>query len=264
MSSVFVVGRTLRYSCFRQLLVLIWNDTYTGLIADIRVVARLRHPCVTTVMGAVVEAGVEPLLVTEIMEQGSLQDLLHNQSLILEGDLIDPILGDIVQGMRFLHATKPLTIHGDLKSHNILVDSKFRAKITDFGLSATKAYSIHSRKGATGTAFWMAPELLAGSPNTTASDVYAFGIVLSEVYARDLPYNGEDMESVLEQVCDLRRLEDKRPVVPTSTPAIMCQLMSDCWRKDETKRLSFKEIDERLKKLSADTCQLSAEVINDF
>lgn len=222
----------------------------------------MRHPCVTTVMGAVVEAGVDPLLVTEIMEQGSLQDLLHNQSLVLEDDLILPILGDVVQGMRFLHATKPLTIHGDLRSHNILVDSKFRAKVTDFGLSSIKAHRIRSRKGAaTGTAFWMAPELLTGSQNTTASDVYAFGIVLSEVYARNLPYNGEDMESVLEQVCDLRRQDDKRPVVPASTPAIMSQLMSDCWHKHETKRPSFKEIDDRLKNLNADTGHLSSEVI---
>ena len=44
------------------------------------------------------------------------------------------MLGDIAQGMRFLHACEPQVIHRDLKSSNILVDSRFRAKISDFGL----------------------------------------------------------------------------------------------------------------------------------
>ena len=51
---------------------------------------RLRHPCITTVMGAVVggRADPEPQLVMELMQHGSLSDLLHNDTLVLEGDLL--------------------------------------------------------------------------------------------------------------------------------------------------------------------------------
>ena len=63
------------------------------------------------------------------MDHGSLYDLLHNETMVIEGELLLPILRDISQGMRFLHSADPQVIHGDLKAANILVDNKFRAKV---------------------------------------------------------------------------------------------------------------------------------------
>ncbi len=75
---------------------------------------------------------------------------------------------DIVQGCRFLHAADPPVVHGDLKSMNVLVDSRFRAKVADFGLSI-------KYKGCAGTPYWMAPELLQGDVPSTAGDVSLIG-----------------------------------------------------------------------------------------
>lgn len=108
-------------------------------VHEMRLLSKLRHPCITTVMGAVISRWEEPLLVMEYMDHGSLSDLLNNETIgILEGHTLLPILRDISQGLRFLHAANPQVIHGDLKAQNILVDSKFRAKVADFGLSQKK------------------------------------------------------------------------------------------------------------------------------
>lgn len=98
--------------------------------------------------GAVIDRGEEPMLVMEYMEHGSLYDLLHNETMVIDGEILLPILRDVTQGVRFLHAANPQVIHGDLKSQNILVDNRFRGKVADFGLSQKK------NLGGTGTPFW--------------------------------------------------------------------------------------------------------------
>lgn len=90
------------------------------------------------------------MLVMEYMDHGSLFDLLQNDTLLLEGEILLPILRDVSQGMRFLHAATPQVIHADLKAQNVLVDSKFRAKVADFGLSQKRQV-----RRAVGTPFWM-------------------------------------------------------------------------------------------------------------
>lgn len=62
---------------------------------------------------------VDPMLVMEYMEYGSLYDLLHNETMEAGGEIILQIIRDIVQGIQFLHASKPPILHGDLKAKNV-------------------------------------------------------------------------------------------------------------------------------------------------
>ena len=229
-----------------------FKDEYSRLKSDFMVemrhLSKLRHPCITTVMGAVISKKEEPMLVMEYMDHGSLYDLLHNQTLEIEGELVLPILRDIAQGVRFLHAAEPQVIHGDIKAQNILVDSKFRAKVADFGLSQKK------RIGATGTPLWMAPELLRGeSENTAMSDVYSFGIILYEVYSRRDPYDGEDHREVLRLVAD--PAVNKRPPVPLSCPSAVASIMKECLDKTPGSRPTFEQLDLRLKDLDVENVE---------
>ena len=61
----------------------------------------------------------------EFMDYGSLYDLLHNETMYAGGEIILQLVRDIVQGIQFLHASKPPILHGDLKAKNILVDSRY-------------------------------------------------------------------------------------------------------------------------------------------
>jgi len=235
------------------------KDEYSKLksdfITEMRQLSKLRHPCITTVMGAVIDRGEEPMLVMEFMQLGSLYDLLHNDSMAIEGEIILPILKDVVQGLRFLHAYDPPIIHGDLKAQNILVDSKLRAKVADFGLSQKK------RVGATGTPLWMAPELLLGkSDNSVNTDCYSFGIIIYEIYSRKEPYEGEDPQIVLKQVCDPKI--NKRPSLPPSCPPKISAIVSECVHVDPELRPSLEEIDDRLKRLNVDSVEPGLDIIS--
>jgi predicted Ser/Thr protein kinase len=84
-------------------------------VREMRLLSKLRHPCITTVMGAVLSKYDEPTLVMEYMEHGSLYDLLRNKSFHLDYFQRMGFLKDIIQGIRFLHAAMPVVVHGDLK-----------------------------------------------------------------------------------------------------------------------------------------------------
>jgi serine/threonine protein kinase len=205
-------------------------------MAEMRILARLRHPCITTLMGAVITSRQNPMIVMEYMEYGSLYDLLRNETMFLSGEIILQITRDLAQGLRFLHSSKPMILHGDLKARNILIDARFRAKICDFGLSLKKSRSI------TGTPYWLAPEYLRGECSySQPCDIYSVGVILFEIYARKNPYEGEPFQETLRKVCN-RRI-NKRPGVPNTAPAKVVDLMKRCWHKDPAFRPDARVVD---------------------
>ena len=76
------------------------------------------------------------MLVMEFMDHGSLHDLLHNETLLLDGDLVLPILRDIAQGLRFLHAANPTVIHVSATVHfGYIMPHPFHPSLLSFFLS---------------------------------------------------------------------------------------------------------------------------------
>ena len=94
----------------------------------------------------------------------------------------------------------------------------------------------------------MAPELLVGkNSNTAASDVYAFGILVYEMFSGKEPYDGQDPVEVLKLVCD--KAVCKRPQMPKGCPSQIVSLMRDCVVFDPDERPTFQEIDKRVKRV---------------
>jgi serine/threonine protein kinase len=217
-------------------------------VREMRLLVHLRHPHILTVLGAVLH-DAEPLLVMEYMGRGSLHDLLHNETLPLDGNVVLRLLRDVVSGIEFLHSASPPILHNDIKSANILVDANFRAKVSDFGLSGKRRAS----RGPPGTPFWMAPELLRrkGQPST-ASDVYSFGITLCEVFNRAEPYAEQDMsmKEVLARVAASSGpggTPPLRPVVGASVPSAFATLMRRCWHAEAAMRPTMGAISAELR-----------------
>ena len=67
------------------------------------------------VTGGVISPNHDSMLVMEYMKLGSLYDVLHNDTIELEAEMVVPIVRDITSGMRYLHASSPVILHGDLK-----------------------------------------------------------------------------------------------------------------------------------------------------
>jgi len=199
-------------------------------------------------MGAVVSNKVDPLLVLEFMDYGSLHDLLRNETLTPNGEIILQMIRDIVQGIQFLHASKPTILHGDLKAKNILVDKRFRAKVADFGFSHVNTDNTNSVLR--GTPFYMAPEYLRRlTEYTTECDIYSFAMILYEVYARQSPLEGEDPRTMLPKICHPH--QNRRPPIPDACPPKMADLMKKCWHADSFYRPQARDIDYFLVEVSA-------------
>ncbi|KAG9402803.1 hypothetical protein AC1031_006351 [Aphanomyces cochlioides] len=117
-------------------------------------------------------------------------------------------------------------IHRDLKSRNIVIDSKKGTKLTDFGVS--KEDLQETMTIGVGTFRWMAPEVVQDQRYTTAADIYSFGVVLSEYDTHRIPFT--DMMKPGTQ----DPLGESAIMVKVSVGAIRPTFSSDCppWIRD--------------------------------
>ncbi|CAM9322184.1 unnamed protein product, partial [Ectocarpus sp. 8 AP-2014] len=100
-------------------------------LRELDAMIRLRSPHTVNVYGAITSLPNRLVLVMEFLAGGDLRSMLKRAEHPLPEAQCRQIMGDICAGMAFLHSKA--TVHGDLKSANILLDGRGRAKIGDFG-----------------------------------------------------------------------------------------------------------------------------------
>ncbi|XP_073143764.1 probable receptor-like protein kinase At1g80640 isoform X2 [Henckelia pumila] len=150
---------------------------------EIELLSKLQHQNIVSLLGYCIQ-GESRFLVYEIMENGNLEFHLHGPShqLTLSWNVRMRIALDVARGLEYLHEhCNPPVIHRDIKSSNILLDSNFNAKLSDFGLAITGGSSNKANIKLSGTLGYVAPEYLLDGKLTDKSDVYAFGVVLLEL-----------------------------------------------------------------------------------
>ncbi|XP_014512745.1 LEAF RUST 10 DISEASE-RESISTANCE LOCUS RECEPTOR-LIKE PROTEIN KINASE-like 1.2 isoform X2 [Vigna radiata var. radiata] len=150
---------------------------------EIKILTRIDHPNLVKLYGCTSRHSRELLLVYEYIPNGTVADHIHGERSkpgTLPWHIRMNIAVETASALKFLHLRD--IIHRDVKTNNILLDSNFRVKVADFGLSRLfPDHVTHVSTAPQGTPGYVDPEYHECYQLTNKSDVYSFGVVLVEM-----------------------------------------------------------------------------------
>lgn len=210
---------------------------------EVSVLRKTRHVNILLFMGCVSKPQLA--IVTQWCEGSSLYKHLHVHETKFALFTLIGIGRQTAQGMDYLHAKN--IIHRDLKSNNIFLHDDLTVKIGDFGLATAKARYSGSQEfhQPTGSILWMAPEVIrmqADNPYSFQSDVYAFGIVMFEMLAAQLPYSQINNKDQILFMVGRGYLKADLTKLRSDTPKALRRLTEDCIKFNRDERPLFTQI----------------------
>ena len=233
-------------------------------LVEARLTACFAHPHIVTVYGAGEHAG-RPYVVLEYLDGGTLRERLQ------AGRLLAPEamrLG-LAIAQALVEAHEHGILHRDLKPENVVIPHDGRLRVVDFGLAKTLAPDVSLLETGTinetldsmvspqgmqstggriaGTPQYMAPEQWRSEPSSSATDIWALGIMLREMLGSH-PF--ADEKGVLGLYAAVTAPEPVPPLTSAVTcPAELARLITQCTQKDPAARLSAREVVETLQRL---------------
>jgi fyn-related kinase len=203
-------------------------------LKEVEVMKKLVHPKLVQIYGLCTQN--RPMfIVIELMENGSLLSYLQSEKgRKLTISLLVDMATQVAEGMSFLEQKNYM--HRELAARNVLVGENNIVKITDFGLARAIPNDLYVAKvGAELPIKWMAPEALKFNLFTMKSDVWSFGIFLTELVTYgSVPYAGMQNAEVVGFLENGGRMQ-----CPENCPWVLYDLMLQCWNQDKMKRPSF-------------------------
>ena len=190
------------------------NDADARFRAERDILARLQHPGIAQLLDGGTHQG-QAYLVMEFIEGQPIDDYCRARDLNLGARI--RLFQQVCDAVHYAH--RNLVVHRDIKPSNLLVTAEGNPKLLDFGI----AKLLHANRAADDrtqpqfrvlTPRYASPEQINGAPVSTASDVYALGVLLYELLTGQSPYDLTGATPIEQAVCTLDPVRPSRAVAP--------------------------------------------------
>ena len=191
--------------------------------------AALNHPNIVTIHEIAEENG-QTFIVMEYIDGQSLRELIIDNRQLPIDNYID-IIAQICEGLSEAHRAD--IVHRDIKPENILIDSRGRVKILDFGLAKLRGISKLTKETSTlGTVHYMSPEQVQGKDVDHRSDIWSLGIVFYELLTGEVPFTGDYEQAVSYAILN----ENIKLFIDKDTPEELESIIEKCLTKNPADR----------------------------
>ncbi|CAN6223108.1 unnamed protein product [Urochloa humidicola] len=217
-------------------------------ISEIELLTKIRHRSIVKLYGYCSHQQYK-FLVYDYIDRGSLHATLENEELAkeLNWQRRVAIARDVAQAVYYLHhECNPPIIHRDITSSNILIDTNFKACVSDFGIARIIKPDSSNWSELAGTYGYIAPELSYTSVVTTKCDVYSFGVVVLEILMGRYPRELQTIPSIeiamemLDQRTQLPTIEELEQI------ALLVQLAFACMQTSPHSRPEMQDVYQKL------------------
>ncbi len=187
---------------------------------EAKAAARLTHQSIVAIYDTVSEDGVEAI-VMELIDGITLRQYLDDYGPLSIDDAAD-LVSQVASALEAAHSAR--IVHRDIKPANIMLCPDRRVKVTDFGIAKALEEADHTSHGTLlGTAKYLAPEQVEGTPVDQRADLYSLGVVLYEALTGSPPFVAEtDSATALARLrVDPRPPTELDPSIPPAVEAVI-------------------------------------------
>jgi hypothetical protein len=172
-------------------------DAVTRFTREVSLFKQMSHPFIADFF-EILEDSNAYYMVMEYVEHGNILDFVNTNGRLTE-DRARRYFCELISALDYLHNVK-LIAHRDLKAENVMLDRNDNIRLIDFGLSNSFTKGHPTLRTACGSPAYAAPEMIKGCSYTKAADMWSAGILLYAMVAGHLPYDDENIQTLLHKV----------------------------------------------------------------